>query len=385
MTTLTRLARPLGAAIAGLAIAMMAGGTGFAASSQELITAWIDALNESGKVEIKVGSIDSALLSGAVTLSDVTSVSTEKGGVTHSDTIVFEGVEEGDDGKPVVERITVSNLTATKDDTVVSVENFAVSDVVLKLPESEDEAPFGRPGGFSFTNLSISKGKDKPEIPIASGQMKFTDFVDDTPTRVAIGIDGLSMPTALIEDEKGRRQIESLGYTSLDISLDSEFHYSAEGSGEAVIDRFRLAMVDAGELSISGRIGGIPPTVLENPEKSGEQLLSTATINAATIRLDNDSLVERLLEQQAKAAGMSVEDFRKQVSAMLPAMLAALQAPEFEKEVAGAVSAFLADPQSLSIIAAPQAPVLIAQVVGLAMSAPNQIPAVLGLKVTAND
>lgn len=65
-------------------------------------------------------------------------------------------------------------------------------------------------------------------------------------------------------------------------------------------------------------------------------------------------------------------------------MLSMLNNPEFQAKVAGAATAFLKDPKSLSASAMPGTPVPFAQILGTAMMAPQSLPDILGVTITAN-
>ena len=69
----------------------------------------------------------------------------------------------------------------------------------------------------------------------------------------------------------------------------------------------------------------------------------------------------------------------------MPMFLMRLQNPDFATKTANAAGAYLDDPRSLTVTVAPANPVPFAQIMGAAMSAPNTIPDVLGVAVTAND
>ena len=72
------------------------------------------------------------------------------------------------------------------------------------------------------------------------------------------------------------------------------------------------------------------------------------------------------------------------MQAMLPSMLTYIQNPAFQTKVQDAVSAYLTNPENLSIVVAPQTPVPATQVIGAAMGAPQTLPEVLKLDITAN-
>ncbi len=377
---------PLRGALAGFTLVLMTSGAGLAASSEDLVQRWIDGLNAAGEVEMTVGDIDSGLFSSAVTLSDVTVKNIEGGATTNAEEVVLDGVEETEDGRTVAESIAVTNFAAKDDGTDVTIESITVTNAELRVPaeDDEDDSPFGRPSGFAFTGLTVVDD-GKPAVPVASGQFELSDLVDDKPTRMKLKVDGIAVPSAIIEDEAQRAMIEAMGYTTLNLSIDGEFHYSGEGVGEGVIDRLVLSLADGAELSISGSVGGLPRAALEDPGASAELLMQTATLNGLSIKLTDNSLINRIIEQQAKDTGVSADDLKTQLKVMVPAMMTPLEAPEFQAQVSTAVSAFLDDPQNFTIAAAPAAPTLIAQIVGIVAEAPGQIPAMLGLTVTANE
>ncbi|MGO7638647.1 hypothetical protein AB9E25_33985, partial [Rhizobium leguminosarum] len=85
---------------------------------------------------------------------------------------------------------------------------------------------------------------------------------------------------------------------------------------------------------------------------------------------------------QQNISGKQMADSLK---AMTPIMLAQLNIPELQNAVSAAFNTFLDDPKSLTVKAAPENPVPFPTIFGAAMGAPNTLPQVLGVKVTAND
>ena len=66
-------------------------------------------------------------------------------------------------------------------------------------------------------------------------------------------------------------------------------------------------------------------------------------------------------------------------------MMAQLNMPELQNQISAALNTYLDGPKSLTVRAAPEKPVPVPMIVGAAMGAPNTIPTVLGVKVSAND
>jgi hypothetical protein len=64
--------------------------------------------------------------------------------------------------------------------------------------------------------------------------------------------------------------------------------------------------------------------------------------------------------------------------------LAVLEDPALERQIGTAVGAFLRDPRSITLIAAPTEPVFLTEILGLIVSAPMALPGLLAVMLTAN-
>ncbi|ODN65361.1 hypothetical protein A6302_04556 [Methylobrevis pamukkalensis] len=80
------------------------------------------------------------------------------------------------------------------------------------------------------------------------------------------------------------------------------------------------------------------------------------------------------------AAGLAT-----QLAAALPLMLTPIQNPAFQAQLASAASAFLKDPKSITLTAAPAKPMTFMELFATAQSAPQTLPDALGVTVTANE
>jgi hypothetical protein len=115
-------------------------------------------------------------------------------------------------------------------------------------------------------------------------------------------------------------------------------------------------------------------------------LMQQLTFHTASVRFDDDSLTNKLLEFVANTQGLKPADIANQAKALAPMMLAqVVQDQALIKSVSDAVTKFLDDPKSLEITAAPGQPVPFALIAAGAMSAPQELPKTLGVTVTANE
>jgi hypothetical protein len=210
----------------------------------------------------------------------------------------------------------------------------------------------------------------------------------DLPTAGAIEIDGIRISQDLLDDEE-KQTLAELGYEELTLSAAFSGDWDP-ATGRLKIDRLTLGGPDSATLDAALEIGGLTREVVEkldkaqgNPEQA-MALMQGLTLEGLTLRLDNDSLVDRLLDSQAKASGVGRAEFVGQLTGALPLMLSVLNNADFQTKVAAAATSFLQDPKSFSAVARPATPLPLAQVMGTAMMAPQLLPDLLNVTVTAN-
>ena len=109
------------------------------------------------------------------------------------------------------------------------------------------------------------------------------------------------------------------------------------------------------------------------------------TFNNASIRFDDATITKRVLDYIGGQQGVSGDQLAQSLKGMVPLMMAQLNVPELQNQVSTAVNSYLDAPKSLTISAEPAKPVPFPMIIGAAMGAPNTVPSVLGVKVTAND
>lgn len=287
--------------------------------------------------------------------------------------------------------VNIENLDEDEDVTV-SAENIVISDPVLASPaavKASNGADAITPtySRAELTNIVID-AKDDGRVPV-SRVVAVIDAMDDgLPTSGSISVEGIEITADSLDDEE-QKALSDLGYESLTLSIQMEADWKPD-TGALAIDRLTLSGENAGTLNAALRINGLTREVLEqldaaqdNPEQA-MGLMQGLLVESVSLRIENDSIVDRVLENQAKEAGATREVFVEQLTGALPFMLSMLNNAEFQAKVAGAATAFLKDPKSLSASAMPAAPVPFAQILGTAMMAPQSLPDILGVTITAN-
>ena len=114
-------------------------------------------------------------------------------------------------------------------------------------------------------------------------------------------------------------------------------------------------------------------------------LVQQLTFNNASISFDDASITKKLLEYAGSEQGVTGEQMAQSLKGLVPIMIAQLNMPDLQNQIAAAVNTYLDDPKSLKISAEPKEPVPFPMIMGAAMGAPQTIPQVLGVTVTAND
>lgn len=223
--------------------------------------------------------------------------------------------------------------------------------------------------------------KDEPgEMTVARVFMEVGNVVDNVPQDSKGTVDGITIPPELFSGASFTPQ--TIGYDKLvvDLSWDGSRDLAAK---TLTIRDFTLGIQDGGNLSIRGVMGNLPaPTALNDADASAKA--NAIEVHTVTVRYEEQSLAGRVLDWMAQQQGISREDYANQISAALPFLLAAVNNPDFQKELADAVGTFLKDPQSLTLKIEPEAPVSGEEILGLMGSAPQTLPDRLNASVTAN-
>lgn len=300
------------------------------------------------------------------------------------------GAEEQADGKLTLGGLALEELTLNADKSVITIAQLVATDVVI--PSAADLAKGDSSSAPGYGTVEVEGvnilDESKKEVSIDSLYLATSAMEGKWPTAGELQLTGLIIDPAHFEEE-GKKTFTELGYEKLSMDLASNFTWSPT-SGDLDIPQLDLTFADMGKLSMALKVGGLTADVVNKLEAAKENseeslaLLQGLTVTTLSIGFDNNSVVERVLDQQAKAAGTDRAGFVTQLKAGLPMMLAILQNPEFQTSVSNALSSFLDKPGSLKVEAKPAQPVPVAQIMGTAMLAPQTLPQVLGVTVMAN-
>lgn len=314
--------------------------------------------------------------------------------------VVLNGVAEADDGTYTVELVSLPDYSLEEDGIKVSMSGATLSGLVLP-PEGAEKSmrsivPYTGialalinvtgPDGeiFNMANLNAVMN-----IPEDGGQADFTTTIE-----------GFTINSASFPEAEARAVFAALGYSVVEGSMDSHGTWNTD-DGQMAINKMALSVKDAGTLDFNLDIGGYTLEFLESMQtmqkkmmEEGEDentglamlgLMQQITFHSAKVRFDDQSLTNKVLQFVADQQGMKPSDIANQAKAILPFAMAQLNNPDFTAQVTAAVSAYLDNPQSIEVSADPGEPLPIAMLIAGGMSAPEQLPNQLGVKVTANE
>jgi hypothetical protein len=197
----------------------------------------------------------------------------------------------------------------------------------------------------------------------------------------------IHVPAAVFEE--GDNPLAMAGYDDLELSVSgtTTTTYSADAVGFDMA--MRLNGREVGSLIVELGADGIPLALFSavDSETNPDALMPFAdnvSLKRARIRFEDDSLTGRILSLMADAEGIDVASFVAEGTEELDLMLAEFLEPDLARQVAGALTAYLNDPRSITFALSPAQPVHFTQVMA-ALENPAGLIGLLRPSITAND
>lgn len=318
--------------------------------------------------------------------------------------LTFEGVEETEGGGYYAETVSFPDVNVSQDEGAISVKDILLSGLTI---------PANATGGTindiilyesASTGPIAVSSKGKEVFSLESTEANLARQENDTGFDFDATASGIKADLSSVEDAKTKEAIEKLGLTTIDGALTMKGSWEVE-SGNVALEEYALDFKNVGRLNFALDISGYTLAFVKsmqeamkaaeaNPNKEEANqamglammgLMQQLTFNSAEIRFDDASITKKALDYAGSQQGVTGEQMAQSLKGLVPIMMAQLNVPELQNQVSAAVNAYLDGPKSLTISAAPEKPVPFPMIMGAAMGAPNTIPSVLGVKVTAND
>jgi hypothetical protein len=316
--------------------------------------------------------------------------------------VTLEGVTEQNGGF-AIESVSTQAFSHSEDGVSLDISPFIMHDLALPAEGSTD--PLGSLIIYKSAELAnlVVKVGDKPAFTMDSFSVEITPPADGKAMEFSGGAEKFSGDLSLVEDPKSKEVINALGYQNITGSIEVGGSWQPT-DGKMELSQYDITVDNAGTFGMTFDLSGYTMDFIkslqemqkkmaaqpEGADKSAEGmamlgLMQQLTFNSASIRFDDDSLTNKILEYVGKQQGMSAKDIANQAKAIVPFGMAQLNNPELTAQVTAAVSAYLDDPKSIEIAAEPASPVPFALIMAGAMSNPADLTKTLGVSVTANE
>ncbi|WP_426231790.1 hypothetical protein [Pararhizobium sp. DWP3-4] len=318
--------------------------------------------------------------------------------------VTLEGVEETDGGGYYAETVTLPDVDVKEDETAITAKDISIGG--LSIP--------GNPAGGTVNDIVLYESattgpvtvtaKGKPVFSMDESEANLTKQESDAGFDFDATFSGIKADLSGVEDPKSKDAIEKLGLKNLAGEMTMKGSWEV-ATGNVSLEEYAFDFANVGRLAIafdvSGYTLGFMKSVQEamkaaetNPNKEEANqamglsmmgLIQQLTFNSASIRFDDATITKRVLDYIGSQQGTTGDQLAQSLKGMVPLMMAQLNVPELQNQVSSAVNTYLDAPKSLTIAAEPANPVPFPMIIGAAMGAPNTVPGVLGVKVTAND
>lgn len=312
----------------------------------------------------------------------------------------FTGVEEDEDGGYTVENVTFPDINTTDKETTFTATGLSLSG--LYIPANPDEKSIDTLAPFESANAGKITVSEKGKEVFSMDSIEATATVRDDESGVDYSwkANGMKADLSQSPDPQTKDAVEKLGLQTLEGNFEIGSSWTLD-KGTMAIDAISFDFKNVGKLKIAASISGLTLDLIKKLEETSKQmndpatkdaaglqlmgLMQQLTFDSAEIRFDDASITKRALDYAGQQQGVTGQQLADSLKAMAPMMLAQLNVPELQNAVASAVTAYLDDPKSFTVSAKPSAPVAFPMIMGAAMGAPNTIPQMLGVKVSAND
>jgi hypothetical protein len=190
--------------------------------------------------------------------------------------------------------------------------------------------------------------------------------------------------------------LKQLGYTSLNLDLSSMGDMKVAGDKVSYSFELGIAGRDIASMRLGATFGEIPLAVYaallkahtEGKEPDYNALMpqmQDILLNGATFRFEDASIVNKVMPMAAAMNGMDEKTFRASIGPMVQLTLVQFQNEAFAKQAMEAVTAFFAEPKSLTITASPATALKVSELSAMDPNKPGEAITRLGLQVRSND
>lgn len=393
---MTARPRTTSAFVAISAILLATGASAFEPTGSDVGDHMLKLFEASGATDLAYGSVSHSR--GNVAFVGLTGTLTDQGEqfAMKIGNMKLEGAALEGDEKLKVDTFDLSGFSLTSQKFSLSAETLiAKGTTFASLSAVKNRAGAYRSGSIyessTVTGLAISTS-DGLYLPVSEFQITNANYLDTIPRQTRLSATNVELSTKNLPSGPFQQSLKDLGYEQIRFDVTAQSTWD-DASGIMELPVFNITGSDLADVSVSFKLGGWTPDLLlsmttldpNNDEQTQELLgkLQSTSIDNLKIEMANKSVVDRVLDQQSEKAGIDRSDFVEKTITSLNVPLTFLKNPKFQQMISSQLKAFLSDPKSLRIQAAPANPIPVAQIVGMAMVSPQAIPDMLGVTIEA--
>lgn len=317
--------------------------------------------------------------------------------------ITLDGVEEANGGY-TIEKMSFENINYAKEKMAVTVDDIYMTGVVVPGDTTAGTVDSMLFYDEAHTGPASIKIDGKEAFSIAESNTTMTKSEDGGTVRFDMSAEGFKGDLSGVKDPKSKEAIDALKLQTLsgELSINGSWELAP---GTINVDEYAIDIENVGRLDMSFSISGYTMAFIKsmqdavkaqeaNPNKEQADqafglamlgLMQQLTFNNAKISFDDAGITKRGIDYAAKEQNTTSQQLSQMIKGMAPMMIAQLNLPELQNAVSAAVNTYVDDPKNFTISATPAKPVPFPMIMGAAMGAPNTIPSVLGVTVTANE
>lgn len=317
---------------------------------------------------------------------------------------VFNGVVEDGSGGYDIASVTEDDVEWRFGDIRVTFADILFTDVKIPGSPSYDSLDSLLQYATASTGQIVVQIDDRELLSVSKSLITNSVNPDRQGLEFGYQVGGFQVNLDSIEASGTKDLINGMGYGKINGNavLSGDWHTQ---TGKFNLSEYSMTLEDVGRLDVKLAISGLSLKFVEGLQQLSEQMrgkeddpksqqamgiaalgmLQQLSLYHVSLRFDDASLTNRILDAFAKQRGIDREKMIQGLKGTLPFALAAVQNAEFQQQVSSAVGAFLDNPESIEIAVEPASPLSFAVITGSAISAPQTLPELLGVVVKANE
>ena len=184
----------------------------------------------------------------------------------------------------------------------------------------------------------------------------------------------------LVEDDPQMAALRKLGYQQIRGSYEIKYRYQPE-TRQFDLQELRGELEGVGAASLRMKLDNFE---LQRADAATVNQLPEFELRELTLTYSDDSLVRKLIAEQAKTQGVSEAELMAAIEQQIDAQARTLEDPFFS-QLAAELKAFIREPGTLTLTAAPPQAVPVMEIIASALIRAAELPKMLNISVKAGD